>query len=93
MNVAFFEETHFSILSRLGFIFDCFSSTWDLGYYQIFFCPWEGDSGGDDDGRISGPGPAPSPHTQGVAKPCGQTPHSDQLLYFLGAFVLALATF
>ena len=38
--------------------------------------------GGDDDGgggRISSPGPAPSPHTQGVAKPCGQTPHSDNI--------------
>ena len=49
---------------------------------RFSFCPWEGDGGdgggdGDDDGRISGPGPAPSPHTQGVAKPCGQTPHSD----------------
>ena len=53
---------------------------WDT--IRFSFCPWEGDGGDgdgddDDDGRISGPGPAPSPHMQGVAKPCGQTPHSD----------------
>ena len=55
-----------------------------MGYDQIFFLPLGRGGGGEDggggdggDGRISGPGPAPSPHMQGVAKPCGQTPHSD----------------
>ena len=48
MRLTFYEETHFSVLSCLGFISKGFCSPWDWRYYIIFFCSlmwhvlWEG---------------------------------------------------